>query len=160
MNNIKLFILLFFMIFISSCENITSSIKSALNFKQAKVWLEKITFKASDDLNDSSPLVVHVLVVYSEDLLKDLKKMDSDAYFSKAQQIKDDNPDTLDVLVKELVPGRRVEMVVKPTKLTGEAVVIFARYSSKGDHRFVVGGDYELIADMGKKDFKLTPVKK
>lgn len=155
----RLFIIMALGLILNGCEAITNGVKSAFNLKPAKVWVEKINLKASDDLNDNSPVVVHVVIAYTPDLLKDLLKLDADTYFQKAQQIKDDNGENIDVFVKEVLPGRRVDMAIKPSKVTGEGAILFARYSSKGDHRVNIGADYEVIIEMGKNSFKAIPVK-
>jgi hypothetical protein len=69
-------------LFLSSCE----SVKSAVGIKQSKVWIEKINFKSTANANDSSPIKIHVVVAYTENLATEIGKLDANAYFQKAKK--------------------------------------------------------------------------
>lgn len=128
-------------------------------FKKSKVWLTKIHFKASEQLNDDSPLTVDTVIVYSEDLLKTLLKMDADTYFSKVTQLKLDNASDIEVFSNDIVPGQDIIINISPSRIDGEAAIIFARYSSKGNHRLKTGEDSEITILLDKSDFKLESKK-
>jgi hypothetical protein len=69
----------------------------AVNLHSAKVWLEKVQFKAADNVNDTSPITVHIIVPYKPELLKELMKMDAKTYFRKLPQIKTDYVGQFDI---------------------------------------------------------------
>jgi type VI secretion system protein len=158
----KKFFLFLMPLFLCSCASdvVMSSVKSVFGFKPANVWLEKVHFKAADNVNDNSPVTVHLLIPYSADLMKELLKMDADAYFKKADQIKIDNAGCLDVFSWDIIRGQRLnDVAITPSKLSGEGVVIFARYSSPGPHRATVADDREVVISLERSDFKVIPVK-
>ncbi len=141
-------------------DAVTSAIKSAISMQPAKVWLEKVHFKATDDVNDTSPVTVHIVVCYKPDLLADLVKMDADTYFQKADQIKTDNAGQIDVFSWDVIRGQRLnDQPITLSKVSGEGVLVFARYSSPGPHRIAVADDKEIIIQLEKLDFKVIPVK-
>jgi type VI secretion system protein len=154
---------LFFLgLLLSGCASdvVMSSIKSVLGFQPAKVWLEKVHFKAADNVNDSSPVTVHILIPYTADLLKDLMKIDADAYFQKANQIKIDNAGNLDVFSWDIIRGQRLnDVAITPSKLSGEGIVVFARYGTPGPHRAAIADDREVVISLERADFKVLPVK-
>jgi type VI secretion system protein len=144
-------------IFLISCD----TVKSAVGIKPAKVWLEKITFRADDNMNDSSPVKVHVVIPYKDDLAGKLGGMDATTYFQQAAKLKSDAGDDLDVFSVDIVPGTTETVLeIAPKSSAGVIALMFARYSTPGDHRTNVSADYELKADMGKNDLKVTIIKK
>jgi type VI secretion system protein len=149
------------MIGITGCgqDVFLSAVKSALTFSPAKVWLQKISIRASDDMNDSSPVKIHVVIPYKEDLYKDLLKMNADTYFKRVDQLKHDNVDQLDIFSWDVIRNQRLnDLPITPTKCSGEGVIIFARYSSSGDHRKTVGTDQEIMIYLNRRDFLVSPL--
>jgi type VI secretion system protein len=149
-------------IFLVGCggNDVVSAMKSMINMQPAKVWIEKVHFKATDDVNDTSPITVNIVIPYKPDLMQELSKMDADAYFQKVEQIKSDNAGKIDVFSWDLIRGQRLDDVpINPSKVTGEGVLVFARYSSPGPHRIAVADDKEVIILLEKLDFKVIPVK-
>ena len=147
---------------LASCgaDAVVSAVKSVVNMQPAKVWLEKVNFVASDNVNDSSPITVHIVIPYKPELLADLSKMDADTYFQKADQLKLDNVGQIDVFSWDIIRGQHLNDVsITPSKVTGEGVLVFARYSSPGPHRVAVADDREITIQLDKMDFKVIPVK-
>jgi type VI secretion system protein len=143
-------------ILLMGCE----SVKSAVGIKQSKVWIEKINFKATENANDSSPIKIHVVIAYKDELAADLIKLDANAYFQKAKKLKSDAGDDLDVFSIDVVPDSSASLDITPSSSTGAVALMFARYTSPGDHRTNVGADYEIQVDLEKNDLKVTPIKK
>jgi type VI secretion system protein len=137
-----------------------TALKSATNnFQPAKVWLEKVQFKAADNVNDTSPVTVHIVIAYKPELLKELMKMDAETYFHKLDQLKSDYTGQIDVFEWDIIRGQRLEAPITPSQVSGEGVVVFARYSSPGDHRVAIADDHEVIIQLDKLDFKVIPVR-
>ncbi len=133
-------------------------ISSALSFNVSKVWLERIQFKASDDANDSSPIKVHLVLIYKADLLPTILQMDSATYFSKIEQLKTDNPEAFEVLEFDVMKGQNFSANITPQRADSEAAIIFARYNSDGAHRAAVGSEKEIQINFGKSDFKISSI--
>jgi type VI secretion system protein len=142
--------------FFSGCE----SVKSAVGIKQSKVWIEKINFKSTANANDSSPIKIHVVVAYTENLATEIGKLDANAYFQKAKKLKSDAGDDLDVFSIDVVPDSSASLDIAPSHSTGVVALMFARYTSPGDHRTNVSADYEIQVDLDKNELKVTPIKK
>lgn len=156
------FLLLGSAMILSGCgaDAVVSAFKSVVSLQPAKVWLEKVNFAASDNVNDGSPVTVHIVVVYKPELLTDLSKMDSETYFQKVEQIKLDNTGQIDVFCWDIIRGQHLnEVPVTLSKVSGEGVLVFARYSSPGPHRVAIADDREVTIQLDKLDFKVIPVK-
>ena len=157
-----LFLLLLSSLILVGCgsDAVVSALKSVVSLQPAKVWIEKVNFSASGNVNDSSPVTVHIVIPYKPELLADLSKMDADAYFQKVEQIKLDNAGQIDVFSWDIIRGQHLNDVpVTPSKVTGEGVLVFARYSSPGPHRVAIADDREVTIQLDKLDFKVIPVK-
>ena len=141
---------------LSGCD----AVKSAVGIQQSKVWLEKVNFRAADNANDSSPVKIHIVIAYKEALATDLGKLTALDYFKKAEKLKSDAGIDMDVFAIDVVPGSIPSLEITPSNSTGFAALMFARYTTPGDHRTNVGADYEIQVDLGKKDLKVTPIKK
>ncbi len=143
-------------IVLAGCE----SVKSVVGIKQSKVWIEKINFKSTANANDSSPIKIHVVIAYKDELAADIVKLDANAYFEKAKKLKSDAGDDLDVFSIDVVPDSSISLDITPSNSTGAIALMFARYTSPGDHRTNVGADYEIQVNLEKNDLKVTPIKK
>lgn len=150
-------------IFLISCSGPGDMIGSAfknMGMSGSKVWLEHVSFRASDDMNDQTPVTVHIVVVYDAALLADIVKLDASSYFEKIDQMKIDNAGKIDVFPFDLIRGQRLnDQTISPSKMSGEGVVIFARYSNSGPHRAVLSDEAAIIVDLGREDFRISPVK-
>lgn len=143
-------------IFLTNCD----SVKNAVGIKQSKVWLEKVNFKATPNANDSSPVKIHIIIAYKEDLAATISKMDANTYFQKAKTLKSDAGDDLDVFSIDVVPDSSCSLDINPSNSSGVIALMFARYTSPGDHRTNVSTDYEIQVDLDKNDLKITTIKK
>lgn len=136
------------------------AVKSAVGIQQSKVWIEKINFRADGNANDSSPVKIHVVIAYKDALAADLGKLTALDYFKKADKLKADAGTDMDVFSIDIIPGYSSSLAITPSNSTGVVALMFARYTSPGDHRTNVGADYEIQVDLGKNDLKVTPIKK
>lgn len=149
-----LILAIFFML--TGCD----AVKSAVGIQQSKVWIEKINFRAEANTNDSSPVKIHVVIAYKDALAADLGKLTALDYFKKADKLKADAGTDMDVFSIDIIPGYSSSLAITPSNSTGVVALMFARYTSPGDHRTNVGADYEIQVDLGKNDLKVTPIKK
>lgn len=126
----------------------------------AAVWLQEVQFTLEKNMNNNAPVKVHVLVVYDDGLLKQLKKMPAVDYFKQSEGIKKDYAGKLDVFVAEIVPGQKNDpLKIEPTNTNGLEALVFARYATPGAHRASVGTDRIVQVDLQEKDFKLVTIK-
>lgn len=142
--------------FLTGCD----AVKAVAGIKPSKVWLEKVNFKATDNANDSSPVKIHIVIPYRDDLAADITKLTASDYFKKAKKLKDDAGNDLDVFMIDVVPGSSTSLDITPSNSSGVVALMFARYTSPGDHRTNVSADYEIQVVLDKNDLKVTPVKK
>lgn len=150
-------------LFLCGCNNsdsVSSAFRSLFSFSISRVWLEKINFQASSDVNDSSPITVHIVVAYTPQVLAELMLLDASTYFQKLEQFKADNVGSLDIFAWDVIPGQKFEGTIAPTRMDGLGIVAFARYSTPGVHRAAIGEDKEILFQLNQTDFKITPVKK
>lgn len=136
----------------TGCSN--GSLQSILSFQTAKVWLNKVSFRVADDVNDSSPVTLHILIPYKDDLLSELSKMSAEEYFKRSEQIKSDNAGNLDIFAWDLIRSQKLDdEPISPTKVNGAGILVFARYSTPGDHRISIADDEAVLIKLDKGDF-------
>lgn len=141
-------------------EALTSAFKKGMNFERSKVWIEKISFKADDNMNDQSPVTVHLIIAYDPAVLGELVKLDANSYFLKADQMKVDNNGKMEVFSFDILRGQRLnDQSINMSRMSGEGAVIFARYASPGPHRSVLGDESAVLVELNKDDFKVVPQK-
>jgi type VI secretion system protein len=151
----NVFAFLFVLMTLTGCGD------SAFSFHRAKVWLNNVSFSVADDVNDSSPVTLHILIPYKDDLLADLSKMSAEDYFKKSEQIKHDNVGNLDVFSWDLIRSQKLDdEPINPTRVSGSGIVVFARYSTPGDHRKTIADDESVLIKLDKGDFSIESVKK
>jgi hypothetical protein len=149
-------------VFLSGCDSLSDGIgpifdgiKEALSFKQGNVWLQKIIFKASSDVNDSSPVSVHLVVAYTDELWTELKKMAARDYFQQNQTLANNYQKDIEILTFDIVKDERLEAPIHLKGTGAKGAVLFAHYSSDGVHRFIVGSATELNVLLNKTDFTI-----
>lgn len=143
---------------LAGCSN--SPLTSAFSFQTAKVWLNKVSFRVADNVNDSSPVTLHILIPYKDELLSDLSKMSAEEYFKKSDQIKNDNVGNLDVFAWDLIRSQKLDdEPITPTSVNGKGIIVFARYSTPGDHRISIADDEAVLITLDKADFSIESVK-
>lgn len=87
--------------------------------------------------NLDNPVAVDLVLIYNEELAKQLLNIPAQEWFNKRDQFKQDFPrDTgFDSWEWEWVPNQHVSPLSLPMKNKAKAVIIFANYITKGDHR-------------------------
>ncbi len=89
-----------------------------------------LSIEADLEANNNAPVGVAVLVVYNEDIFKEIRKMTANEWFQESEQRKRDNPDRKDFELYEweLMPGQKVSnrrMHLQGRKAQG---IVFADY--------------------------------
>lgn len=145
---------------LTSCDDIKAAAKAAYAMETAKVWIEKVKFKVDQDVNGNSPLAVHLLIIYDKEVLEQISKLTAERYFETETQIRSDNPEKIQFITWEIVPGQSVdEQDIILKKAMGEGALIFARYHSIGDHRAALADDREIIINLHNVEFDVKKIK-
>ena len=162
----KLFLLLTSLTLISGCggtggsSDIMSTIKSALKLEPTKVWLETVYFEVDQKLNNDAPVTVDLVIIYDDKILDTLKGLTATQFFEQKEQIIRDNAKNIDIHTFDIIPGQTLPpQPIKPKKVTGKGILVFALYGTPGDHRQLVGADRAITIQMNAKDFKIVPFK-
>lgn len=150
-----------FILFLNGCSSnfFSATLQTVTSFKTTPVWLHKVSFKASDNVNDSSPVTVHIVIPYTPDLYQALMQMSAHEYFAKLDQIKLDNANKIDIFEWELVRSQSLDdEPVTPTKFSGAGILVFAHYSTPGIHRSSIGEEESVLIRLNDDDFTITPL--
>src|SRR5581483_4469768 len=103
-------------------------------------------------------VAVDILLVFDDELLKELQKMPARDWFSRRDQIKRDYPDGrgFESWEYEWVPGQDVPELVLPYRVATKGGVIFANYLTPGDHRGRWDGRENIQISLLEKNFTVT----
>ncbi len=113
----------------------------------------------ADNANQNQPIAVDLVLVKDKKLLAKFSELPSTAWFDKRDQIMRDNAKKVDLVSWEWVPGQvvsEVDVKIDPS-ITG--AVIFARYSTPGDHRAILSSFGPSQLSLDKEDFSYQPRK-
>ncbi len=154
----KRFILLFSIIFyLSGCSSIGPSFTTP-------VLLEEINILADQDANDGDATSLDVVICYDENLFQKLLNMKASTYFAKADELEQNNPDTLERSHFEVVAGSTIREDIQKKSNRGVGALIFADIKAPGTHRYRVGSGVRVSVKLlqnsmeveEKENFKLT----
>lgn len=138
-----------------------SAMKALTSFETSPVWLQQVSFHVSDKVNDASPVTVNIVIPYEKDLYQNLSKMKAKEYFAKAQQIKLDNSGKIDIFEWELIRSQMLnDQSVKPSRYSGTGILVFANYTTPGDHRQTIADDEHVLIKLNDEDFQIESIKK
>ena len=119
----------------------------------------EIKVKVSPQANDNNPVAFDLVLVTDKELLKKLMKISASEWFENRTQYRLDHPEEtgLEAGRWEWVPGQIV--VLDPITVEREIVggVVFANYSTPGDHRAAINPRKSFAINLGVKDFTVRP---
>ncbi len=135
--------------------------KALFSMSGSKVWLQKVKFDQTDDVNNNAPVTVDVVLFYDKALFGKVMKLTADDYFKKKEQLlKDYHSEEIEVFSFDVVPGQRMpDQNIEMSHMSGVGCIVFAHYTTPGAHRVVVGPDDAILIELGKLDFKVQVVK-
>jgi len=108
-------------------------------------------------LNNNSPVAVDVVVVNNKGILKELSSFTAQAWFEKRKTLLRMHPSEIQVSSWEWVPGQEVAPLKVPRTGIADGVLLFANYTSAGDHSSVLPRNGTINIALGAKDFKILP---
>lgn len=110
----------------------------------------------SPEMNDNLPVAVDLIVVYTNAVGKDLLTKQASAWFAGREQYLRDHQGELRLFSWEWIPGQKVPGPQAFEYRTGAlAAILFASYSSPGDHRARSTPNANLRISLGPTDFVL-----
>jgi type VI secretion system protein len=113
----------------------------------------------SDKANKNQPIAVDLVLVKDNEVMKLLQQIPAAAWFDKRDQFLRDHGKKVEITSWEWVPGEvipEVEMKISPA-VTG--AIIFAHYSTPGDHRAVITSFGPSELNLDEEDFSYQPRK-
>lgn len=118
----------------------------------------RVAVEAEPGANTDSPIALAVLVVYDEEVMRELSRLSADDWFEQAEQRLRDNPDfeNFDLLQWEVMPGQvipEVDLQLQPRASEG---LVFADYYSEGDHRIRFNTSKRIVIVLGPNDFDVV----
>ncbi len=122
------------------------------------VFLESITIVSEPKMNQDSATPVDVVIIYDPNLLEQILKLSANDYFIKKQQLLKDNAGLMEAISFEVVPGQVIpDTTVTLSHPNGEGAIIFANYSTPGDHRFKLGRQQTILIRMKPESVSIEP---
>lgn len=125
--------------------------------------LKEITVVTEEDMNDRGALKMHIVVIFEKEegdakvLYSELSKMSASQYFSSIKQLLKDHPDKMVIRELELIAEKRVIppiSIQSAENMNAIAILIFADYSSSGEHRAQLSIDGKAKIICKKRDFE------
>jgi hypothetical protein len=120
--------------------------------------LETVQITAEPEANNTTPVLVHLVVVFDPDLLKELGKLKGPQYFERANDIFNDHPDMLEITAWDMAPGQVApdrSIVIRGNAPLG--ALVFARMMTPGDHRIKVGKKHHLKLRLTPQAMVMVP---
>lgn len=109
------------------------------------------------EVNDNSPVAVDVVLVSDKGILKELSALTAQAWFEKRKTLLRMHPSEIHVSSWEWVPGQEVATLKIPRTGIADGVLLFANYTSTGDHSSVLPRNGTIDIAFGPKDFEILP---
>lgn len=140
-------ILLFLITIISGCS-----------LWQSRMDISSVVIDVAPDANDNAPVAVDMVAINDPALIPSIQSLSASQWFNAKSQIVRDAPDALHIWSLELVPGSHFVTEDNPLKgKPAEAILLFARYRSDGDHRLRLDKTTSLHLLLMTDDIALAP---
>ena len=117
--------------------------------------ISTVSMTAEPGANNDTPIRVDLVLVSDTKLLEELRRISAADWFKRRVQYLRDYPDFLSVFNWEIVPSRQysAELPDRPSALAG---LVFAGYSTPGDHRLLTH-DAAVKLRFAGSEFYLVP---
>ena len=114
-------------------------LSSGCSLWQNRVAFNDVVIETAADANDNTPVAVDIVAIADDALLPTVQSLSATQWFNAKSQLLRDSPDGLHVWSLELVPDSRFVTTSSPLHgVKAEAILLFARYSSAGEHRLTL----------------------
>lgn len=134
------------------------TIMSGCSLWQPRVDISSVVIDVALDANDNAPVAVDMVAISDVALLPQIQSLSAEQWFNAKAQLQRDAPNALHIWSLELVPGAHFVTEDNPLKGTpADAVLLFARYRSDGDHRLRLEQVTSLHLLLMTDDIALAP---
>ena len=116
-----------------------------------------ISFEIDQKVNLDHPIAVDLLVIYDEELLKQILALPAADWFEKRSQFKNNYPRSLSTWEWELVPEPKSPqgalLFRTPSNLKkAKGIILFAKYLTPGEHRIRLDALESARVRLGEKE--------
>ena len=116
---------------------------------------QHIYIQCADDMNESSPLKVDVVLATSDALVQQLSVLSASTYFMYRDQLLRDYPTQMMTASWEVVPGQRLEEKLTPGNHDPYTGFVFADYRLAGIHRGGLPPAGDVGIQLQRSDFTI-----
>jgi type VI secretion system protein len=109
------------------------------------------------EVNDDSPIAVDVVVISDKDTLKQISSLTAQAWFQKRDTLLRMYPSKIQISSWEWIPDQKISRLKIPNTGVADGVLLFADYTSTGNHCSVLPRSGTIDLAFGLKDFKILP---
>lgn len=143
---------IFLAFFLSGCNTLS---------KLQNVWVDTVSISVDEDANNRSATAIDLVFFFKKELMDDVAKLSSHDYFKKMEQLVRDNPKIIQIVRWELAPGQSVlGDKIQGIQGTPIGAMIFASYTTPGDHRIMLGLERNIQINLKANDlFVIEKVK-
>jgi type VI secretion system protein len=145
------FVIIFDLFFVG-CGGALRSATKTVEFRSDLV----IKVAVDPNANQNTAIAVDVVNVANKKMMDTVLAMSSSDWFQKRQDFERTYPKDLNVNSWEWVPGQFVGPVRVRNSKAAKAVILFASYSTPGEHRAVLPGHGTVSVNLLEKDFVLS----
>ncbi|WP_310796119.1 hypothetical protein [Paraburkholderia fungorum] len=134
---------------------------SMLSFKGDKVKWDTMTFSASDDVNNNSPVAVDVVFVTDEAMLARIAELPASKWFAGRADLVSTFPKSIGYRSWEFVPGQHLDVPGDTfDRPRVAAAFVFANYAGPGAHRVRIEQfSGRLAVQLDDNTFSISAVK-
>ncbi len=108
------------------------------------------------DANDASPVAVDVVAVESKKAVAEVTALTSQQWFARKTDLLRMKGKQIAVHSWEWVPGEVVPEIKLSDTVGSDAVLLFARYSTKGEHRAALPKVGRVVLQLKAQDFEIA----
>lgn len=116
-----------------------------------------VTLSAQPDANANQAIAVTLVYVMDEDLLPKITTLSAAEFFSRQNQLARDYGKALVMRNWEIAAGQIATDIDAHPVCNRVQTLLFARYSSPGDHRQQIAPASDIHVALGADDFTVTP---
>ncbi len=117
----------------------------------------RVDVVAAADANRASATAVDIVAAKDQALAERLAGLDAGAYFAQREQLRRDNPATLEVSGWEIAPGQSIGPEDVRFQCGPAAIYVFASLRAPGAHRVRLDGLRRLTVRVEAEDLVVSP---
>jgi type VI secretion system protein len=111
--------------------------------------------RVAPDANQNMPVAVDVVTIDNKKTLAELSTFTAQSWFDKRTDYLRMHPKTLHVSSWEWVPGQQLASIRISQTAAADGILLFANYSTAGDHNAILPRSGIVHIEFGPKDFKI-----